>query len=246
MRVTMAFLAALAIHAGLLLLVLPGRRMTMPRLPAADRVAVTLSAAPVARVEAAAQREIVPVERPVPAQEKKGTDSPERQAKAPRPPSDRRPAPERAVPGHGPPGPVRPRLVKRRLGRPPDPPARAAAATGRPDRQPGPVPVAAEDAAPSSPAPAGIRQARPLYRYNPPPGYPALARHRGWQGVVRIRVRVRSDGSVAAATVSSSSGYDLLDRAALAAIRRWHFEPGTRDGRPVESEVLVPIHFELQ
>jgi len=34
-----------------------------------------------------------------------------------------------------------------------------------------------------------------------------------------------------------------LDTSAVAALTQWRFEPATRDGRPVELEVLVQIPF---
>ena len=36
-----------------------------------------------------------------------------------------------------------------------------------------------------------------------------------------------------------------LDRAALAAVRGWTFEPALRDGKPVASTVQVPVDFRL-
>ncbi|RPJ07721.1 MAG: energy transducer TonB, partial [Deltaproteobacteria bacterium] len=42
------------------------------------------------------------------------------------------------------------------------------------------------------------------------------------------------------------SGYPLLDKAAMRAVRSWHFHPGTENGRPVTMTVLVPIDFRLE
>jgi len=84
------------------------------------------------------------------------------------------------------------------------------------------------------------------YARNPPPAYPAVARRRGLQGTVTVRVLVGADGSIESADVADSSGSDALDDAALETVRsRWRFVPARHDGLAVESWVLVPIRFAL-
>jgi protein TonB len=46
--------------------------------------------------------------------------------------------------------------------------------------------------------------------------------------------------------VQRSSGFEMLDRAAIAAVRRWVFEPGRRGGNPVAAWVQVPVRFALR
>ena len=48
--------------------------------------------------------------------------------------------------------------------------------------------------------------------------YPLLARRRGWQGEVLLAFRLEADGRIIDARVSRSSGYSVLDRAALTAL----------------------------
>jgi len=91
-----------------------------------------------------------------------------------------------------------------------------------------------------------IRQAEPLTSVNQPPVYPVLARRRGWEGTVMLEVDVKSDGTVLGVRVQSGSSYGLLDQAALEAVRRWRFTPGSRDRIPVATKVIVPVHFMLQ
>lgn len=92
----------------------------------------------------------------------------------------------------------------------------------------------------------GGTSARPDYGVNPKPPYPMLARRRGEQGIVLVRVHVRADGSVAAAEIKQSSGSTLLDDSALRTVREsWRFMPARLDGVPVESWVEVPIRFVL-
>jgi protein TonB len=91
-----------------------------------------------------------------------------------------------------------------------------------------------------------IREARPLYRSNPPPKYPAVARRRGFQGNVVLEVLVGPAGNVIELHVLSSSGYSILDRAAKSSVKNWTFEPGMRGQEKVEMWVRVPIRFELK
>ena len=79
------------------------------------------------------------------------------------------------------------------------------------------------------------RQIRPEY----PPG--ALAQ--GWDGQVLLRLRANTDGNVQQVRVERSSGYEILDRAALRAARNWLFFPAREAGVPVAAEVKVPVVF---
>ncbi len=96
------------------------------------------------------------------------------------------------------------------------------------------------------PPPQTMVEARPLYRVNPPPKYPAMARRRGYTGQVVLDVLVGRSGTVLELRVSTSSGYDMLDDAALAAVKTWVFEPGTRGRKKVKMWVRIPVRFELQ
>jgi protein TonB len=87
--------------------------------------------------------------------------------------------------------------------------------------------------------------ARPRYKRNPEPAYPALARRRRQEGVVLLAVLVDAAGRPESVEVQTSSGFDSLDAAAVAAVKDWEFEPGRRDGEPVASRVEVPIQFQL-
>ena len=80
---------------------------------------------------------------------------------------------------------------------------------------------------------------------NPTPRYPRLARERGWQGRVVLEVTVANDGTVDRAEVDQTSGYRVLDQAALSAIRRWRFT--VADARSPSQSVVVrlPIIFKL-
>ncbi len=78
-----------------------------------------------------------------------------------------------------------------------------------------------------------------------PPVYPEIARRRGQQGRVVLRVRVGVNGLPLAVTVDRTSGHKVLDRAAIAAVRQWRFAPATEGGRPVVAVAEIPVQFRL-
>lgn len=63
--------------------------------------------------------------------------------------------------------------------------------------------------------------------YQPLPAYPWVCRKRGQEGVVAIFIRTNNEGKVINTKVQTSSGYDLLDEAALKAIQSWILAEGS-------------------
>jgi len=90
-----------------------------------------------------------------------------------------------------------------------------------------------------------ILQARPIYRINPPPSYPNIARKRGYQGNVVLEVLIDKRGKVLDLVIFSSSGHSILDKTAIASVKKWLFEPGMRGSDKIEMWVRVPIRFKL-
>lgn len=84
------------------------------------------------------------------------------------------------------------------------------------------------------------------YLHNPAPVYPALARRRGDEGKVLLKVRVSAQGEALNIAIAKSSGNELLDGAAVEAVTRWRFVPARRGDEPVESSVIVPMTFRLE
>lgn len=80
---------------------------------------------------------------------------------------------------------------------------------------------------------------------NPKPRYPFAARRQGIEGSVVLLVLVRADGSCGDVMVKQSSGYSVLDTAALETVRKWRFIPARRGARAVETRVHVPVTFRL-
>ena len=91
-----------------------------------------------------------------------------------------------------------------------------------------------------------VVSASPAYARNPRPKYPRVARRRGYEGEVLLKVLVDHEGRVDDALVLKSSGHNELDHSALKAVKNWVFKPGTVDGKPMEMWVQVPIQFELK
>jgi protein TonB len=151
---------------------------------------------------------------------------------APVPPARRAEAPPPARA----PAPPRPAPSVTRLG---SGPAGSAAALAMPGP---PAPAAPPTSAPPGP----VLVTTPRYRQPPtPPAYPPRAVEFGLTGTVLVRARVAPDGATEETRVWRSSGHALLDAAAVAAVRRWAFEPASVDGRRVEAWVEVPVHFRL-
>jgi protein TonB len=99
-----------------------------------------------------------------------------------------------------------------------------------------PTPVAAAKTA-NVPQPVVIR--------NTPPIYPETARRAGWEGRVTVRVEVSADGLPMSVALEKSSGYGVLDQAALRAVKTWRFQPRTMAGVAMAGTVDVPVNFTL-
>ena len=84
------------------------------------------------------------------------------------------------------------------------------------------------------------------YLHNPVPEYPPMAKRRGEQGRVLLRVTVSETGEPVVVLVSQSSGYALLDQSALQAVKNWQFVPARFNNHAVASEVTVPVRFTLE
>ena len=77
------------------------------------------------------------------------------------------------------------------------------------------------------------------------PVYTEIARKSRTQGIVIIEAVIDRDGNVTEARVLKPLGMGL-DQAALAAIRRWKFQPGTLNGQPVPVYYNLTVNFRLQ
>lgn len=88
--------------------------------------------------------------------------------------------------------------------------------------------------------------AKPDYLKNPKPKYPPVAERRNQQGTVVLNVTVSASGRATEISVKKSSGFELLDQAAITAVREWEFTPARIGSLAVESEIEVPWRFTLR
>ena len=110
----------------------------------------------------------------------------------------------------------------------PDTAAQAAAAQREADRRAAAQREAAAAAAAPAPPPATAAASassdlRPISM--PQPRYPAAALRARQSGQVQVEFTVAPDGSVSAARVVSAQPDRVFDREAVAAVRRWRFQP---------------------
>lgn len=77
--------------------------------------------------------------------------------------------------------------------------------------------------------------------------YPRVAAMRGWEGEVRLRLRVARRGQLLGVRVDRSSGFEVLDQDALALLEGHGSLPPLPEALEVaEIEVVVPITYRLR
>lgn len=84
----------------------------------------------------------------------------------------------------------------------------------------------------------------PALIYRVDPLYPELARKLRQEGLVTLAAIISADGTVEQLRLVGSA-FPLLDEAALAAVSRWRYRPGTLNGRPVRVILTVTASFRL-
>ncbi len=80
----------------------------------------------------------------------------------------------------------------------------------------------------------------------PRPQYPESARKRGVEGVSHVALRLAASGRIGEARIHRSAGDPRLDDAALAAVRRWRFDPPPAEVGSDGPWFVVPIEFRLR
>jgi TonB family protein len=118
-----------------------------------------------------------------------------------------------------------PRLVTRAETRP------------RPARpEPEPLP----DGTPVTPLRGLVRP--PVAVFTPDPEFPAVARRRNLDATLLLMATIDLEGRPRNIRVEEAFGFGL-EEAAVAAVERWRYRPGTLDGRPVAVEVGIRLYF---
>lgn len=80
-----------------------------------------------------------------------------------------------------------------------------------------------------------------------PRDYPRLAALRGWEGEVRLRLRIARKGNLLAVQLDRSSGFEVLDQHALALLGQYgDFPPLPERWEGSDLQVVIPIHYKLK
>ncbi len=79
----------------------------------------------------------------------------------------------------------------------------------------------------------------------PPVEYPVELFERRVEGVALLRLFVTEAGTIVpeSTRIEESSGYPALDSAAIQSVSLLRFAPARRDGSPVATAFIQPIHF---
>ena len=78
------------------------------------------------------------------------------------------------------------------------------------------------------------------------PVYPKQALNNDWEGVVKVKAIVSPNGRVTSARVIKSSGFDVLDRAFVRAIKdHYKFKPKRTMGKNKSSSVILSHTFKI-
>lgn len=76
--------------------------------------------------------------------------------------------------------------------------------------------------------------------------YPDEALERGLEGRAIVSLLVREDGRTGNVQIYGSSGYHLLDSAAVRTAKTFVFSPAIVKNKPVKSSVIMPVEFKLR
>ncbi len=75
--------------------------------------------------------------------------------------------------------------------------------------------------------------------------YPPEAYEKQLEGTVTLQIHIGINGYVGKTGIFKSSGYDILDEAALAVARTVRFKPGQKYGKAQDQWMIWPVVFEL-
>jgi TonB family protein len=78
------------------------------------------------------------------------------------------------------------------------------------------------------------------------PEFPSAARERGIGGYVDVLFTVRVDGTTTDIGVTGAEPAGIFEQSAMAAVRRWKYEPVRRGGRAIEQRARVRIRFAIE
>jgi TonB family protein len=104
--------------------------------------------------------------------------------------------------------------------------------------------AAARSAAASGVSTASLAASLHRTRYVPPE-FPSKALSQRVSGAVTVEYTVDSNGDPRDVRVIEATPPGVFDKAAVTAVKRWHYEPVMANGAPIEVPVRTSIRFEL-
>jgi len=75
--------------------------------------------------------------------------------------------------------------------------------------------------------------------------YPAIARRKGWQGVVRLELHIEPDGRISDLQIDATSGYAVLDEAALQSLQLANVPDAVQWLHGEAIDIIVPVEYRL-
>jgi len=107
------------------------------------------------------------------------------------------------------------------------------------------TPAAAQQGAPDAPVNASAADTPPTELTNLPPRYPEVARRRGIEGYVIVRLLIGDQGEVQDTEILKVSGHAAFRQEVLRMADRWRFSAPSHEGRPIRVWAVKTIRFRL-
>jgi protein TonB len=75
--------------------------------------------------------------------------------------------------------------------------------------------------------------------------YPAIARRKGWQGVVKLKLHIEPDGLISELHIDETSGYAALDEAALESLQLANIPNAAQWLHGETTNIIIPVEYRL-
>ena len=75
--------------------------------------------------------------------------------------------------------------------------------------------------------------------------YPAIARRKGWQGVVKLELHIEPNGQISGLHIDATSGYSVLDKAALQSLQLANVPDAAQWLQGETIDIVVPVEYKL-
>ena len=94
-------------------------------------------------------------------------------------------------------------------------------------------------------ASVGANDKNALYIQGPMPVYPRPAKKRGIEGDVVLKIHIDDKGIPYLIEIADSSGHSILDQAAINGVKKWRFDPASKEGIKIASSIEKRFSFRL-